>query len=90
MNEGRGADPPEGVQTDALLGAGPLFVTAARPGYDRLLAEVISRANAIYRDFVWSDEGRGFAGKVRPSGLLIILFMVFIGVLFYTTLGSGC
>ncbi|XP_075220766.1 retinal degeneration B [Lycorma delicatula] len=60
-------DSPQVTHDSIPIGAIPLLASAS-PDYQEALARAISAANAVYNEFIKSDEGRGFNGQVYFIG----------------------
>ena len=69
-----------GVSHDHLpVGTIPLLAVSASPAYTAAVSRFVQAANAVFADFLASEEGRGFYGQVgsfgqRSQDLLPVLY----------------
>lgn len=61
------SDSPQVTHDSVPIGAIPLLATASHD-YQEALSRTVSAANLAYREFLQSDEGRGFNGTVNLIG----------------------
>lgn len=61
------SDSPQVTHDSVPIGAIPLLATASHE-YQEALSRTVSAANLAYREFLQSDEGRGFNGTVNLIG----------------------